>query len=384
MKIKIPFIIITITLLLAYSCTDLTKNTVDNEEIAPEVIQVKNEKVSGEALASKIFPIFDIIQLETNDEAIFGSIDRIMFYNDRIFILDSDVAGKLLVFDRTGKYINTIGGKGKGPGEIIAPMDFYIDTIMNAIHILDMETSIKVYSLDTDRFEFQNTSNIPATVGSFKLAILPDNKLAFITGGNNPELCITDENFKNSDFYFPYTSRKFSIILREGLNYGYSNVLFRRYANDTIYSLPEGKPKPYRIFDFNQPVSFNKLVNLSESVQNEMLTKYSLINLYFESDSQFYLKYSINSKEFFYLRNPKGDIYHFSKENLNNDLFGTKNLYCIGVDQHTKSFVFMIAPSYLLKLIQTKPESLHRESLNKLNELHLKEDDNNVLVMLKM
>ena len=40
--------------------------------------------------------------------------------------------------------------------------------------------------------------------------------------------------------------------------------------------------------------------------------------------------------------------------------------------------------SYLLKLVQTKPESLHPESLNKLNQLHLKEDDNYVLVMLKM
>lgn len=384
MKTNIPFFIISITLLLAYSCTDLNKSKADNEEIATEIIQVEEAKDIGEALASSMFPTFDLIKLEANDEAVFGNIDRIRFYNERIFILDSDVAGKLLVFDRSGKYINTIGGKGKGPGEITGPMDFYIDTVKNTISILDMETSIKVYSLATDRFEFQNTSNIPAKIGSFKIAPLPDNKHAFITGGNNPELCITDKNFTNLDFYFPYTSRKFSILLREGLNYGYNNVIFRRYANDTIYSLSEGKPKPYRIFDFNQPVSFNKLLNLSESIQNDMLTKYSLINLYFESGSQFYLKYSINSKEFFYIRNPKGDIFHFSKENLRNDLFGTKDLYCIGVDQHTRSFIFKITPSILLKLVRTKPESLHQESLNKIKNLNLNEDDNYVLVMLKM
>ncbi|GAB1402825.1 hypothetical protein MASR1M74_00030 [Lentimicrobium sp.] len=383
MKKKITFIIISATLLLVCSCTNL-KNKADKKEIVSEVIKVNDEKDRGKTIASDIFPLFDFIKLETNDEAIFGNIERIIFYNDRIFILDSEVAGKLLVFDRSGKYITTVGGKGKGPGEIIYPMDFYIDTLKKTINILDMGTSIKVYSLATDRFEFLNSSEIPATIGSFKTAPLPDNKRAFITGGKNPELCIADKSFKNLDFYFPYTSRKFSILLREGLNYGYKNVIFRRYANDTIYNLSEGKPTPYRVFDFNQPVSYNELVNLSESAQNEMLAKYSLINLYFESDSQFYLKYSTNSKEFFYLRNPKGDSYHFSKENLTNDLFGTKNLYCIGADQYTKSFVFMITPSYLLKLVQTKPESLHPESLNKLNELHLKEDDNYVLVMLKM
>ncbi|MDD2529408.1 MAG: 6-bladed beta-propeller [Lentimicrobiaceae bacterium] len=383
MKKKITFIIISATLLLVCSCTDL-KNKADKKEIVSEVIKVNDEKDRGKTIASDIFPLFDFIKLETNDEAIFGNIERIIFYNDRIFILDSEVAGKLLVFDRSGKYITTVGGKGKGPGEIIYPMDFYIDTLKKTINILDMGTSIKVYSLATDCFEILNSSEIPATIGSFKTAPLPDNKRAFITGGKNPELCIADKSFKNLDFYFPYTSRKFSILLREGLNYGNKNVIFRRYANDTIYNLSEGKPTPYRVFDFNQPVSYNELVNLSESAQNEMLTKYSLINLYFESDSQFYLKYSINSKEFFYLRNPKGEIYHFSKEKINNDLFGTKNLYCIGVDQYTKSFVFMITPSYLLKLVQTKPESLHPESLNKLNQLHLKEDDNYVLVMLKM
>ncbi len=383
MKKKITFIIISATLLLVCSCTDL-KNKADKKEIVSEVIKVNDEKDRGKTIASDIFPLFDFIKLETNDEAIFGNIERIIFYNDRIFILDSEVAGKLLVFDRSGKYITTVGGKGKGPGEIIYPMDFYIDTLKKTINILDMGTSIKVYSLATDCFEILNSSEIPATIGSFKTAPLPDNKRAFITGGKNPELCIADKSFKNLDFYFPYTSRKFSILLREGLNYGNKNVIFRRYANDTIYNLSEGKPTPYRVFDFNQPVSYNELVNLSESAQNEMLTKYSLINLYFESDSQFYLKYSINSKEFFYLRNPKGEIYHFSKEKINNDLFGTKNLYCIGVDQYTKSFVFMITPSYLLKLVQTKPESLHPESINKLNQLHLKEDDNYVLVMLKM
>ncbi len=383
MKKKITFIIISATLLLVCSCTDL-KNKADKKEIVSEVIKVNDEKDRGKTIASDIFPLFDFIKLETNDEAIFGNIERIIFYNDRIFILDSEVAGNAQSFDRSGKYITTVGGKGKGPGEIIYPMDFYIDTLKKTINILDMGTSIKVYSLATDCFEILNSSEIPATIGSFKTAPLPDNKRAFITGGKNPELCIADKSFKNLDFYFPYTSRKFSILLREGLNYGNKNVIFRRYANDTIYNLSEGKPTPYRVFDFNQPVSYNELVNLSESAQNEMLTKYSLINLYFESDSQFYLKYSINSKEFFYLRNPKGEIYHFSKEKINNDLFGTKNLYCIGVDQYTKSFVFMITPSYLLKLVQTKPESLHPESINKLNQLHLKEDDNYVLVMLKM
>jgi len=84
------------------------------------------------------------------------------------------------------------------------------------------------------------------------------------------------------------------------------------------------------------------------------------------------------------MKTKNGTHVHLRKADLKNDIFGSRGFYCIAVDQYSNSYVFLTSPANLLKIIQTKPESLHPESLNKLNELHLKEDDNYVLVMLKM
>lgn len=73
---------------------------------------------------------------ETDDNYLFLKV-RKLFVDDQgnIFVLDS---GRCLVqiFDENGRYIRSIGRKGKGPGEFLRPYDLIVD-IKKIIHILD-------------------------------------------------------------------------------------------------------------------------------------------------------------------------------------------------------------------------------------------------------
>lgn len=65
-----------------------------------------------ESVDSMIF-----IPLETNEYSLLGGISQIQKIGDKLLLVDTDKAQKILVFDMQGKYLYNIGKKGEGPGE---------------------------------------------------------------------------------------------------------------------------------------------------------------------------------------------------------------------------------------------------------------------------
>ena len=128
---------------------------------------------------------------ETDDNYFFLRV-RKLFVDDQenIFVLDS---GRYIVqiFDKNGRYIRSIGGKGKGPGEFLRPYDLIVDS-RKIIHILDgknrkisryhlngtfisdlrlKEGSPSLFFLDSKGFYFVNYS-IPGNTGERKNKII--------------------------------------------------------------------------------------------------------------------------------------------------------------------------------------------------------------------
>jgi len=60
---------------------------------------------------------------------IIGSIDKILCFNEGIFILNNKSSKKVLQYDNNGKLLCQIGQFGKGPGEYDLPDDMSIDWI---------------------------------------------------------------------------------------------------------------------------------------------------------------------------------------------------------------------------------------------------------------
>lgn len=366
-------------------CTNRDTNVEsETDGTLPEVIRVHEHKLAKkDVLLSSIFTEFEFIKLGNHQEGLFGNIDRIFFTKDRIFIIDFLISKKVLIFDQTGKFLNSISGLGKGPGEILTPLDFFIDTANSVIGILDAEYSIKKYSYKNDSFEFINLIDLPSALGSMKFAKINDRQLALIINGDY-NLAIIDEKLKNIKYFFPYVSRNLSIGLYDGLNYTDNKIIFRKNANDTIYTLSGGHPAAHKIFRFNQPISYEKLITLSHSEQDNILKDFYIMDLYSENGNQFILSYFLRSELFFILRNSENTIFHFTQKSIVNDIFGYQGLFCIGIDKYTNSFIFQTSPTNLLNILKTKPEAINSRSLEMIKNLELNENDNLVLVKLKM
>ena len=77
------------------------------------------------------------ILLETNKSCLIGRIDKIQVFDQKIFILDIDMAKSLYIFDMEGHFIRKIGNTGGGPGEYASPSDFTIDRENKIVYVLD-------------------------------------------------------------------------------------------------------------------------------------------------------------------------------------------------------------------------------------------------------
>lgn len=81
---------------------------------------VGSNRIEQKDLVDTLF----FLPLETNQESVFGSIEKILFSDDRIIIKDGD--GNFLIFDITGRFISC-SKKGNGPGEVGKLWDIAFD-----------------------------------------------------------------------------------------------------------------------------------------------------------------------------------------------------------------------------------------------------------------
>jgi len=66
-----------------------------------------------------------IIPLETTDSSVLGKITKIQKYEDNWYVFDFLHNRSIMCFSKNGEYSFSVS-RGKGPGEIITPSDFYV------------------------------------------------------------------------------------------------------------------------------------------------------------------------------------------------------------------------------------------------------------------
>jgi len=120
-----------IIIIFSISCTNQKQESIN--ESVDLVIQtdVDNKlKMSDYVSGIKYLP------LGNNENNVIGKIDKVVFYGNKIFILDSKT-NKIVVYDNTGKYIFETENTGRGPGEYLNIADFIIDSANSNIELWD-------------------------------------------------------------------------------------------------------------------------------------------------------------------------------------------------------------------------------------------------------
>jgi hypothetical protein len=151
--------------------------------------------ISEELVLDDLFEGFEYISLETLKESIFGEIRKLIIYDNRFYIHDSQLK-KIFVFQADGTFVRTIGKIGRGAGEYTHLEDFAIDEENNRIIILGYPSTVYVYDIDGNYILQKQFMSLPV----WKICSYKDG---FICSSNHQSFSTKNESlifFLDKDF----------------------------------------------------------------------------------------------------------------------------------------------------------------------------------------
>ncbi|MBN2814672.1 MAG: 6-bladed beta-propeller [Bacteroidales bacterium] len=164
--------------------------------------QINLENITEKSLdISSVVDSIWFIKLETSEDCLISNIQDICFIEDRIFINDN--AKRLLVFNREGKFLNTIGRAGKGPGEFASIAGFSVDPVNKTVYILNGK-KLQGYNFEGDYNGFLISTNLHTSL------FFHDNLFYCYTP---KELLFFDRSENHNITIFDTTGRKVNTFL---------------------------------------------------------------------------------------------------------------------------------------------------------------------------
>lgn len=230
-----------ICLLLLGACQSEEK---EQKEGGLRVIPVPAKQVSDIQL-SDFLELADVIVLDTAREALIGSVTKILWHEDKIYISDMEQARCIFVFDAQGRFVRKIGQAGDAKGAYIRIEDFLIEGAH--LIILDGQASRLVFhDLATGDFVKYQEIGFPAFAFSFT-----EDFNYYLSAGIEDKLIVTDKNNQRLRSYFPFYEKSKAIIPHY---FSFSNQgalhYFHKSLCDTIFSLQKGEVQGAYLFDF--------------------------------------------------------------------------------------------------------------------------------------
>ncbi|MDR2131044.1 MAG: 6-bladed beta-propeller, partial [Odoribacteraceae bacterium] len=90
---------------------------------------------SGTINIHEVLDSVKYVCLETSDDCLIREINKIVYHDNKYYILDRTKTKRLLCFDSAGRFERSFGRTGQGPGEYVEPTDFMITS--SQVIILD-------------------------------------------------------------------------------------------------------------------------------------------------------------------------------------------------------------------------------------------------------
>lgn len=380
---KLRLIISILLISLLFGCKDKNVNSFSNREI----ISFDTLGFINDIRLSEIFNDVYFIKLQSGKNSNFTKINKVVFSKRYIFILDLGQSNDLLVFLRDGRFITKLTDLlGEHP-ELNLPTDLFFNENKSYLTLLNDHNCMDSYYVgQNDSIVFKDRKIIPEKLSPFSIVEYNNgDNFAIISGGETYNLCLADKKFNNSEFFFPSMGPLYTVILNHGLSFSGQNILYQKFLNDTIFRIDHMSVLPYKIFQYDHQVPLDSIFDLSDPIirQREIARMYKT-SFYFENNKSFYLKYVSDDNEFYLIRDQSGAYFHFKRNSLINDFYGTSSFNCIGVDTTTNSYVFSIPAEKLLRYAVAQHTDIQATYIEKIKALNLNENDNEVLIFAKM
>jgi hypothetical protein len=265
------------------------------------------------------------IKLETNDSCLIGNhIAQIEATQGKIFILTGGSNVSLFVFDSSGKFDSSIGGRGTGPGEYIAPVSFSMDYYRNLISVVDLaQKKIINYSLDNYLF----LSEKRMEYDSFCFEYFEQDKMVWKNASYEGSL--SDYNFIITDINYQRLGTHIKRNFKTGYNTGPLKNVYK--SNGQIYAYTQYDPLVYHFMDYDMLPAYHLkfdnhllpskeyLERISENNTNFLseLNRSDYISYYcvFESSNILSVYYSVSQVPYMGIYDKENrQAYRYSKE----------------------------------------------------------------------
>ena len=125
-----------VSLFFSFVLTSCTGDPSESPDGIIEIDVLQAFETQRNLNASELIDEVEIIPLESTVDSYFSYSNCYSVGNNYILVVDSEGA-KLVLFDRKGKFIRTIGKKGKGPGELGRPHVATMDSDEEFIYVSD-------------------------------------------------------------------------------------------------------------------------------------------------------------------------------------------------------------------------------------------------------
>ena len=194
------------------------------------------------------------IPLETTKESLIGRIDKVVKFESCYVILDCE-ADQVLRFNEEGKFLNSIGKIGKGPGEYLSVDDLQV--FGNNVYLLARDSKkIILFSIE-GKFQREISLNdfySNFTIANYEHAFLYRNFNSNIHQTNLVYFSLTKEkvisNFhkiNKSQFGQGYATKCFDV--------NHKSIFFSAPNDYNIYTVTEKSTQPKYYIDFGRKYS---------------------------------------------------------------------------------------------------------------------------------
>lgn len=285
MSIIIKITSISILLIALNACTHSPK-----EKRTDFVIDIQD---NGEL--SELFTGYDYIPLETTENNLIGKIDKIMIdsISHKIYVMERE-RSSIYIFNKDGKFINSIEKQGRAPEEYLSLDDFV--TYKSNIYCLSRFKKISVYS---ETGEFLRSYKLDDWYNNF--TILNDSLMfLFSENSNNTNYNFILFDYKNDTYpqKFDAFKKNQSYLFRKSPFNPTKNGLFvTKEFDHTVYNLTKTSINPVYSFGFNTsdkiPANYLDMdtENLSKSLKDKSVVR--RINHITQSGNKLWLVYEI-------------------------------------------------------------------------------------------
>ncbi|OEK06342.1 6-bladed beta-propeller [Roseivirga misakiensis] len=184
------------------------------------------------------------IPLETNSQALIGTIDELKVVDDLVFVLDKNVSKALFIYRSDGSFINKIAASGQGPEELNRINDFTINREEKEILISDLgKRRLYVFNFEGDLLRVERNdlwyTSLEWISNDLFLYYLSHYSVDENDGDVGPLVVLGDVDGRASKEYFKIDSRQanMTIVERFHLSHNGQEVLFTKKFDENIYSL---------------------------------------------------------------------------------------------------------------------------------------------------